>query len=81
MGFEPGTRKLRHGGIDDRRSKSWMSEHPNIDIRHAHTLTRSRWRKDEFRNQKYTRGWTMADEVPGWGVTKGRVGKFLAELS
>ena len=27
-------------------------------------------RKDLFRNQKYTIGWTEAGEVPGWGNTK-----------
>jgi hypothetical protein len=44
-----------------------MSAVPNIDIRHGNNLTPTRWRKDQFRDQRYTKGWTEADEVPGWG--------------
>ena len=79
MGYEPGThgRKER---VDDLESDTWMSEEPNIDIRHGKNLTRSRWRKEEFRNQKYTRGWTLAGEVPGWGQTSGRFTEILAGL-
>lgn len=77
MGFEPGTHG-REERIDDYKAEAWVSEVPNIDIRHQNNLTPSRWRKDQFRNQKkYTRGWTEADEVPGWGQTKGRFTEFL----
>jgi hypothetical protein len=76
MGFEPGTHN-RADRVDDYKSEAWMSEYPNIDIRHGNNLTRTRWRKDQFRNQRYTKGWTEADEVPGWGVTKGRFPEFL----
>jgi len=71
MGFEPGTHG-RDQRVDDLKSEGWWSEHPNIDIRHEHNLTPSRWRQDQFRNQRSCRGWTEADEVPGWGKTKGR---------
>lgn len=76
MGFEPGTHN-RAERVDDYKAKTWMSEHPNIDLRHKHNLTPSRWSKSEFRNQRYTKGWTEADAVPGWGVTKGRMDEFL----
>ena len=79
MGFEPGTHN-RKERVDDYKAKSWMSEWPIVDLRHENTLTRSRWRKEEFRNQRYTKGWTEAEEVPGWGRTKDRVGEFLGEL-
>jgi len=79
MGFEPGTHR-RKERVDDHRADAWMSEWPNIDIRHEHNLTPSRWRKQDFRNQKYTRGWRMADGVPGWGVTKGRFRELLDDL-
>lgn len=79
MGFEPGTHG-RPERVDDLRSDVWMSEFPNIDIRHGHCLTKSRWSKAEFRNQKYTEGWTEASEVPGWGRTAGRFQDFLAEV-
>jgi len=80
MGFEPGTNK-RKERVDDLRSEVWMSEIPNIDIRHDKNLTRSRWRKDQFRNQKYTRGWQESSEVPGWGITEGRFQEILDGLS
>lgn len=78
-GFEPGTRKLRHGGFDDVEASHWMSEFPNIDIRHDRCLTPSRWRKEDFRNQRYTEGWTETDSVPGWGKTAGRFQEFLQQ--
>jgi hypothetical protein len=81
MGFEPGTRKLRHGGIDDLRHETWFSEVPNIDLRHGLNLTASRWKKEEFRDQRYTAGWTEADAVPGWGQTAGRMAELLREVS
>lgn len=81
MGFEPGTRQIRHGGVDDLQAETWMSESPNIDIRHGENLTPSRWKKEQFRNQRYTEGWTESDSVPGWGVTKGRFHEFLQEAT
>ena len=67
-GFEPGTRNIKHGGFDDHSYATWMSEFPNIDIRHINNLTPSRWSQDQFRNQKYCQGWKMADlnSIPGW---------------
>jgi len=79
MGFEPGThgRKER---VDDHKAEKWMSKFPNIDIRHKDTLTPSRWNKEQFRNQRYTKGWKEAEEVPGWGRTKGRMSEFLLDI-
>lgn len=74
MGFEPGTKE--HDGY---KSDAWMSKYPNIDIRHQHNLSVTRWNQDEFRKKKYCQGWTMADEVPGWGRTIGRFKEFLRE--
>lgn len=76
MGFEPGTHSYPRG-IDSYRAEAFMSAYPNIDIRHRHNLTASRWSQSEFRNQKYCQGWTLADEVGGWGITKGRFEEFL----
>jgi hypothetical protein len=69
MGFEPGTHN-RKQRVDDLTSESWNSEFPNIDIRHGSNLSRTRWKKEQFRNQKFTKGWTESDyEIPGWGKT------------
>lgn len=66
MGFEPGTHN-RDERVDDYKAESWVSELPNIDLRHDGNLTQSRWTKEEFRNQKYTEGWREEDNIPGWG--------------
>ncbi len=67
MGFEPGThgRELR---VDDLKSENFESEYPNIDIRHDGNLTPSRWNKEQFRNEKYTEGWSESNvfELAGW---------------
>jgi glycosyltransferase involved in cell wall biosynthesis len=78
MGFEPGSHS-RSERVDDLKSEAWVSEFPNVDIRHGDNLTPSRWRQDQFRNQRSCRGWKEASEVPGWGKTKGRFGDFLVE--
>ena len=58
----------------------WNSEFPNLDIRHDKNLTANRWSQDKFRDKNSCLGWTMADEVPGWGKTKGRMEEFIEEL-
>lgn len=80
MGFEPGTH-ARQERVDMIPSSTFMSEFPNIDIRHTSNLTPSRWAKAEFRNPKFTQGWTESDRVPGWGVTEGRFSEFLSHLT
>lgn len=79
MGFEPGTHG-RPERVDDLSADSYQAKFPNIDIRHETNSTPSRWRKDQFRNQKYTDGWTEAYEVPGWGVTRDRVPEIIASV-
>lgn len=79
MGFEPGTHG-RPERVDDLTADSYQSAFPNFDIRHDTNLTPSRWNKDQFRNERYTDGWTEADEIPGWGITKNRVPEILASI-
>ena len=59
-GFEPGTKSIRRGGFSDFSAENFMSRYPNIDIRADHNITRNRWKKEEFRNQHNTIGWTEA---------------------
>lgn len=76
MGFEPGTHN-RKARVDNLKSEGWMSKFPIVDIRHGKNLSRTRWKKEEFRNQKFTRGWTETDdEIPGWGKTKDLIEKL-----
>ena len=76
MGFEPGSHG-RAERVDDVPAEDWRSRRPNIDLRHAHNLTPSRWSRDQFRSQRNCEGWTEADAVPGWGTTKGRMPEVL----
>ena len=78
MGFEPGCHRPPRG-VDSYSAQRWMSPFPNVDLRHAQNLTESRWDPSEFRNPKACEGWALVDEVPGWGVTKGRFEQFLQE--
>lgn len=80
VGFEPG-KPIRHGGLDDVPRATWQNPVPIVDIRHGANLTPSRWSKDQFRNQKYTAGWTEGDAVPGWGTTAGRFNAWLQEVT
>jgi len=80
MGFEPGSHRRRRAAVDDLVAQEWRSPFPNIDIRHANNLTPSRWSQDEFRDKNTCLEWTEADEVPGWGRTKGRFSEFLKEV-
>lgn len=79
MGFEPGTHN-RPERVDDFKAEAYRSAMPCIDIRTGTNSTESKWTKEEFRNQKYTKGWTEAWEIPGWGVTKDRVTELLNSL-
>lgn len=82
MGFEPGTKSLRHGGVDDLQSEAWFSETPNIDIRDTGSnATRTLWHREDFRNQRFTTGWTESSEVPSWGITEGRFPDFLEDVA
>ncbi len=67
MGFEPGTHH-RPERVDDIPCEDLLSKFPNIDIRHGTNVTGSRWKKEQFRNQKYTRGWKESDvdHISGW---------------
>lgn len=80
MGFEPGTNRWARA-LDGHHAETWMSAVPNIDIRHGHNLTPSRWSRDRFRNKNSCLGWTESDGVPGWGQTAGVFDQFLERVS
>lgn len=60
-GFEPGTKSIGRGGFSDHKAENFKSKYPNIDIRADHNMTKNRWKKEEFRNQRNTVGWTEAN--------------------
>lgn len=76
VGFEPGTHN-RAERIDELQAEAWMSQSPNLDIRHDTNLTPSRWRQDQFRNQKNCQNWKESNEAPFWGIIEGRFNEFM----
>jgi len=69
MGFEPGSHN-RTERVDDLKSDTWQSEHPNVDIKHDQNLTPARWKQEAFRDKRNCQNWQESDEIPYWGVTK-----------
>jgi len=80
IGYEP----MTHNRIkwkNKYKCDGWKSKHPNIDIKHGGNLAGSRWKKEQFRNQKFTAGWTESDtEIPGWGNISDLLIKLKGEL-
>jgi len=77
--FEPGSHyrdaynKLTTHGFD-----TWFSEIPYVDIRHGTVVTRNIFDPSGYRGQ--VTDWTMADEIPYWGISKGRFNEFLDDI-
>ncbi len=77
--FEPGSHyrdaynKLTNLGFD-----TWFSEIPYVDIRHETVVTRSIFDPSGYRGQ--VTDWTMSEEIPFWGKTKGRFPQFLEDI-
>jgi hypothetical protein len=67
IGHEPGTHN-RKERIDNRKSEVWRSADPTADLRHSQNYTKSRWRKEDYRNKKYTEGWEVSKIIPHWGT-------------
>ena len=71
--YEPGPKN------SSLKTGNWQSKYPNLDIRHNGTLTHSKWSPEEFRNQKYAKGWREADSVDSW-YEQGEFSKLLNEV-
>lgn len=79
VGFEPGTHKrIKFKG--DFKVEKFESEYPILDIRHGGNLTSSKWSQDAFRNPKNAENWRTTDEIPGWGLVKGRFNEFIKDI-
>ena len=77
--FEPdgarGYRDEAYGKLTNFGTRDWMSEIPYVDIRHGRAVTRNIFDPKGYRGQ--VTDWTLADEVPFWGKSKGRFKEFL----
>lgn len=79
IGYEPGCHKFPRG-IDDHTAERWMSEIPNLDIRHDRNITKSKWSLLDFRNPNTSKGWNMTGDVPYWGHTFGKMNDILERV-
>jgi hypothetical protein len=68
IGHEPGTKKVRKGGITNENHETWRSKYPNIDIRHGATLTKTKCSLAEFTHPPDPNDWkeTTLDKIEGW---------------
>ena len=66
MGYEPGTKKIKRGGITDDDFETWQSEYPVIDVRHKQTFSRPKVRLDEFKHTPKNWQEISLSEIPGW---------------
>ncbi len=69
-------RSYEPGGRDAKLYETWMSPQPNIDIRHAGTLSGNKWSPDDFRDKSTCINWKEGYEIPGWGKTLDVIKKF-----
>lgn len=76
--FEPGGRhKDAYDKLTDKGFDTWFSEIPYVDIRHDRAVTRNIFDPSGYRGRVID--WTLQDEIPHWGKTKGRFHDFLKE--
>ena len=67
-GYEPGTKKIRQGGLTNDDFDTWSSEYPVIDLRHKNTLSNPKVDLKDFKHQPT--GWQeiKISEIPGWDL-------------
>jgi hypothetical protein len=67
-GYEPGTRTTKRGGYSNSESDYFISEEPNLDIRHRGTVSESRWRQKDFKDQSTCQNWKEGnlEDLTAW---------------
>jgi len=68
MGYEPGTKKRKRGGLTDEDYEKWNSTYPCVDIRHKGTFSRPKVKLEEFKHLPTNWRETTLDKVPGWNL-------------
>lgn len=70
MGYEPGTKRRRNGGLTDEPHLTWKSSIPNVDIRHKYTFSPPKVNLDSFKHKPT--GWVEStiDNIPGWDIRR-----------
>lgn len=67
-GYEPGTKKIKRGGLTDDDFDTWESDIATIDIRHPNTFSAPKIQLSDFKHQPT--GWKEIpiEQIPGWDL-------------
>lgn len=67
-GYEPGTKKIKRGGLTDQDFDTWQSKEPLIDIRHKQTYSPPKLTQESFKHAPT--GWEEIpiEKIPGWDL-------------
>jgi hypothetical protein len=68
MGYEPGTKKIKRGGLTDEDFDVWRSEYPIIDVRHGHTFSKRKVTLDSFKHPPKNWRETKMSLIEGWNM-------------
>jgi len=66
MGYEPGTKKKKRGGITNDDFETWKSAFPIIDIRHNNTFSPTKIKLEDFKHEPKWWIKTPIGEILGW---------------
>jgi hypothetical protein len=67
-GYEPGTKKIKRGGLTDDDFDTWSSKDPVIDIRHNKTFSSLKCTLESFKHAPVNWREIPIKEVPGWDL-------------
>jgi len=70
IGYEPGTKKKRRGGLTDDNYDTWSSEYPVIDIRHKGTFSSPKIHLKDFKHPPKWWKEIPVEDVYGWNLRK-----------
>jgi len=68
MGYEPGTKSILHKGFSDETFEVWKSELPNIDIKHRHTFSSSKYALSDFEGKADNWRKEKLENIPYWNL-------------
>jgi hypothetical protein len=69
-GYEPGTKKIKRGGLTDDDFEMWSSEYPVIDIRHRKSFSRPKCTLEEFKHLPIDWREVPIEKIPGWDLRR-----------
>lgn len=70
MGYEPGTKKKKRGGLTNDDFETWKSKLPIIDIRHGMTFSSPKIKLSDFKHEPKWWKEIPVDEIIGWNLKK-----------